>query len=77
MSYLIENARRAGPMRALSYRVVVDQGGRLSVRDFDDLDEACAYADDAVGEHGDAPNLAIVVDANLKVVHQGRPYFLP
>lgn len=57
------------------YRVVVEQDGQLSTRDFADMDVARRYADDAAAEHSETPTLAVVVGANLVLVHVGKPYF--
>jgi hypothetical protein len=67
-------AREGGPVAG--FRVVVaESDGRTSSRDFPTREEAIAYANDAASEAEDLPApLAVVLDAELRVVERGKHY---
>lgn len=73
---ILERARARGRLNAGEYRaVVIEADARVSVKDFASIDEARAYADDAVSESGGHPPVAAVFDSEFEVVHRGRPYY--
>ena len=73
--WVAEAARARGPIARDCYRVVVvESGGELSVRDFDDRALAEQYANDAASESDDPTPLAYVFGDGLQLVARGRHY---
>ena len=73
---LTEQARAAGPISPGGFRaVVIEPRLRTSYHDFGDLAEARAYANDAASEV-DGPPVAVVLDADFRILHRGRAYYL-
>jgi hypothetical protein len=73
---IVEMARRRGPLFGGRFRVVtIESDDRVSIKDFDSLDGAKQYADDAASEGADMPPVAVVLDDSFHVVHRGRPYY--
>jgi hypothetical protein len=71
----VARARAAGPIAAGSFRVVVfEADGRVHVRDFDELEAARRYADDAASEAEVGVVTSSVLDDQLRVVHRGEHY---
>ena len=67
-------AQSGGELSPGGYRVVASAGGNTTQLDFSSIDAARQYADDVASE-GDYPDaMAIVLDAELNVVHRGRHY---
>ena len=72
---VVARARAAGPIAAGWFRVVVfEAGGRVSVRDFEEVEAARRYADDAASEVEDGVVTAVVLDDELRVVRWGEHY---
>ncbi len=70
---LASAARQHGPIGDGACRVlVIEAGGRISQKDFDDLQSAVTYADDAASE--ESRPIAYVCDSALAVLAQGRHY---
>lgn len=68
-------ARPAGPVARGAYRaLVLEADGRATHRDFEALDEARRYADDAASETEDGVVLAYVLDDRLRTLHRGTHY---
>ncbi len=66
-------SRGTGPIAPGTFRAIVfEADGRISHRDFDTVDAACRYADDAAWESEHGPVYAHVVDDDFQVVHRGK-----
>jgi hypothetical protein len=64
-------SRTTGPIAPSTFRAVVfEADGRITHRDFAELDEARRYADDAAWETEHGPVYAHVVDDGFRVVHR-------
>jgi hypothetical protein len=76
-SFIADAARKDGPIARGCYRVVVLEGDTdCSARDFDSLDRAERYANDAASETdgpGGSP-LAYIFDDQLRFLNEGRHY---
>jgi hypothetical protein len=74
---LVDIARRRGPIPEGHFRVVtIEPDNRPGGGDFDSLERARRYADDAASEAEEVAPIAVVLDRDFQVVHEGRPYYL-
>ena len=68
-------ALRDGPIERGTYRVVVyEPDSRVTLKNFDELERATAYANDAASETENGVVRAYVLDHTLRVVRTGEHY---
>lgn len=74
--WIIERAREAGSLPGGSFQVVVlEPDDSVRTRDFTSFEVARGYADDAASEtDSDSPPVALVLDGDFVVVHEGAHY---
>lgn len=72
-----ELARKRGPVPEGSFRVItIEADSTTGCRDFDSLEGAKRYADDAASESESGSPVSAVLDETFQVVYRGRPYYL-
>ena len=75
---LEDDARKLGPIRKGSFRVIViESDARITHRDLPTFEKAKAFANDAASEaESDTPPVAHVFNDRFEMVCEGCPYWL-